>query len=142
MYNELVLNYNHLVDINKQERYIWKMIDQSMKLVFVYMIWLFIMRLKRVEIQVNEGHNETTIYIFRRMKCNRAYYISFLAVLFLIQLPLMLKIAYDRHQYNKMDWKTYVPGEHTVTLTVMVDLLIIVLMIALLLNYLVILRSV
>ena len=51
----------------------WQMTDELSKLASVYLVWLFVMRFKRVEVQVVRDARETTPIIFKKLKCTFVY---------------------------------------------------------------------
>lgn len=53
-------------------------------------IWLFVMRFKRVEVQVVQDEKETSSDIFRKLKCNTIYHLSFMTALLIFQIPFIV----------------------------------------------------
>ena len=60
----------------------------------IYLVWLFVMRFKRVEVQVAEDDKETTVGIFNKLKFIAKFDFSFLLSHILFILPLLIYNVY------------------------------------------------
>ena len=56
----------------------------------IYLVWLFVMRFKRVEVQVAEDHKETTVGIFTKLRFIAKFDFCFLLAHILFILPLLI----------------------------------------------------
>ena len=63
-------------------------------------MWLFVMRFKRVEVQIVQDERETTAMIFKKLKYSNNYQISFMAPLLVFSIALILKIRQDNIIYT------------------------------------------
>ena len=60
----------------------------------IYLVWLFVMRFKRVEVQVAEDHKETTVAIFTKLRFIAKFDFCFLLAHILFILPLLICEVY------------------------------------------------
>lgn len=67
--------------------------SQIVKLLFTVMIWLFILRFKRVEVQVVQDARATTYSIFKKITFTRQFNAAFLAILIVSYISLL--VYYD-----------------------------------------------
>jgi len=102
-------------------------------------VWQFVMRLRRVQVQVVLDKLEATAFIFNKLLFAQAYQIAFMAALFLFQISILIKIREDFKIIieNSDDefWKTYEPGENATWLAMAVDVLVIAFYTGLVLNF-------
>lgn len=78
-----------------------------MKSALVYLIWLFVMRFKRVEVQVVTDDKETTFYIFKKLSCATWYHATFMGLLIVLQITLIIKLAFDRFMFESYTLPIY-----------------------------------
>ena len=86
--NELIRQYNSLyyneyIDYTKNELSTWEILNQLSKLISVWLFWLFVMRFKRVQVQIVQDEGETTAMIFKKLKYSSNYQYSFVSPLLL-----------------------------------------------------------
>ena len=103
-------------------------------------MWLFAIRLRRVQVQVVVDKLEATDYIFKKLIFSQIYQFSFMAALLLFQIPILIKIRWDKLFYienvsDKEFWEKYSPGENVIELTMVVDVLVIIFFAGLVLNF-------
>ena len=60
----------------------------------IYLVWLFVMRFKRVEVQVAEDDKETSVGIFDKLKFIAKFDFGFLLAHILFILPLLIYGVY------------------------------------------------
>ena len=65
------------------------MLLQLQCIVVALLIWLFVMRIKRVEVQVTQARQENTQAIFAKIKCSLVYHFTFIAALLIFQIAML-----------------------------------------------------
>ena len=58
----------------------------------IYMLWIVVMRFKRIEVQVVKDANENNYHIFSKLRVINSYNTVFMLLLFVFQVPLFLFI--------------------------------------------------
>ena len=76
------------------------MLLQMQCIVVALVIWLFVMRIKRVEVQVTQAPQENTHAIFAKLKCAFVNHITFMAALLIFQMAMLVYIF-----TNNLSWK-------------------------------------
>lgn len=66
--------------------------SQLQSLVFVYLIWHFVIGIKRVEVQVKKNEQENTVNMFRKLKCASLYNNIFMGAVYIFQLAMLVYI--------------------------------------------------
>lgn len=105
-------------------------------MLFFLLIQLFIMRFKRVEVQVAQDECENTYHIFQKLQFIKSYNLSIMVPLFIFQIALNIHMIYDNtHTLYEMDPDNFQFNTINIVLTKIVNSIVIVFTLALLINF-------
>ena len=68
------------------------------------MILLIIERLKRAEVQIAQGEQETSYVMLKKLRWLKAYYFIFVAITLLLEVPLLIDNFYNIRIWSPFDF--------------------------------------